>query len=186
MNFSSNPACLKRALVAPVNAAFLIPPVDLGFFALTNGLGGMGGLTDLLSFLIFRPDGPATGSFLMTGVAGVAAAGPVGAAGTSFSMIFFNKFSKGLSTMASLGMPAPAGMRVPVRIRLVRRACSRAKGFVIRTAVASGILGLLKINVFRPPSVRLCSTGHSAKFVPCNNLANVQTLGWGPSSPLPS
>ena len=138
MNLSSNPACFKRALVAPENAAFLIPPVDLGFFALTNGLGGMGGLTDLLSFLIFSPDGPATGSFLMTGVAGVTAA-PGAAAGTSFSMIFFNKFSKGLSTMASLGMPAPAEMQVPVRIRLVRRACSQAKGFVIRTAVASGI-----------------------------------------------
>ena len=43
MNRSETPICLKRALAPPDRAAFLIPPVDLGFFALMNGLGGMGG-----------------------------------------------------------------------------------------------------------------------------------------------
>ena len=51
--------------------------------------------------------------------------------------------------MASSGAPTPAvGIRPPVRIRLVSRACSRANGFAILTAVALGILGFFKIKCF--------------------------------------
>ena len=141
---------LRKPLVAPLKAAFLNPPLFFGV-SRVEGLGGKGGLGVGDSFLIFTPGGPGVAaSFLTLEVRGVTTTG-AGVLPVCLT-IFLSKFSKGASTMASCssgsGAPTPSGGMFPNRIRLVRRACSLARGLTILTAMASGILGFFKIKCF--------------------------------------
>ena len=140
----------RKPLVAQLKAAFLNPPlffllVEGGGVLRVGGLGGTGGLAADISFLI--PEGPGvTGSiFVLAGVTGSVLIFLV-----PVLMSCFNSDSKGASTMASSGSgaPTPSGGRPHVRIRFVSRTCSLARGLIILTAVALGILGFFKIKCF--------------------------------------